>query len=226
MNKKYTKEQIEYLKKIADKTDRTNKEITTMFNDKFNKNKSIASIVSLKSRYGIKSYTRKYTAEQLDYLRELAPGRTHKEIHKIFNKRFKEKRSLLSIKSIMHENHILLDGTGRYEKGNKPKNTAPVGTELKKADGYLYVKIGEPNKWRQKHYLVWEKHHGPIPKKHALLFADRDRENTNIDNLILISRHQLLILNKKGLIQDDKDLTKTAVNIAKIYEKISNRRSK
>jgi len=63
-----------------------------------------------------------------------------------------------------------------------------------------------------------------LPKGHAIIFADGNRENLDIDNLILVSRRQLLILNQHKLIQDNAELTKIGVNIAKLQEKINERK--
>ncbi|QOR36992.1 HNH endonuclease [Clostridium sp. 'deep sea'] len=114
--------------------------------------------------------------------------------------------------------------TTQFKKGHRPANYLPVGTEAKKGDGYVYIKIADPNKWKQKHILIWEECNGPVPSGHVILFGDSDRYNFDISNLICVSKHQLLILNQKGLIQKDADLTKTGITIAKIHQKISERK--
>ena len=43
--------------------------------------------------------------------------------------------------------------------------------------------------------------------------------NFDIDNLILVSKAEMLILNKNKLIFEDKDFTKVGVNIAKLINK-------
>ena len=45
--------------------------------------------------------------------------------------------------------------------------------------------------------------------------------NVDIDNLLLVSRKQLLMLNRNNLISNDKDLTKTGLNIADIIIKLN-----
>lgn len=222
----YTNEEIQYLRKIGHMTGRTNKEITEMFNKKFNQNRTITSIIGIKSRHGIRSYTRTYTDEQIEYLRQIAPGRTNKEITRMFNEKFNEDRSEPSIKSIRNKHGIKTGNTGRFEKGNSPANTMPVGTEIVRDDGYLYVKIKEPNVWKQKHRIIWEEHNGPVPENHVVLFGDGNKMNFDINNLILISQAQLLELNRHDLISDDVELTKTGIIIADIYRKIGERSRK
>ena len=90
----------------------------------------------------------------------------------------------------------------QFRKGNRPFNTVPVGTEIKtlerpgKDPGYWKVKIGEPNQWIFKHRLLWQQERGEIPKGHALIFIDGNSDNVTLDNLALLTRGELAILNK------------------------------
>jgi hypothetical protein len=111
-----------------------------------------------------------------------------------------------------------------FRKGHRPRNQRPVGDEVLRTDGYVWVKIAELNKWRQKHVLIWESENGPRPKKHVIIFGDGNRCNFNPDNLILVSQAQLVRLNQKKLIHNDVELTKTGIIIADIYNKIGNRK--
>lgn len=114
----------------------------------------------------------------------------------------------------------------QFKPGQRPRNWWPVGTEQLRADGYVWKKVAEPNKWRQKHVLIWEEANGPRPAKHVILFADSNRLNFDIDNLILISQAQLVRMNQKHLITDDAELTKTGIIIADIHNKIGERKRK
>jgi hypothetical protein len=109
----------------------------------------------------------------------------------------------------------------QFKKGNRPHNYKPVGTERVNGEGYVDVKVADPNKWRSKHILIWEKENGPVPKGHVIIFGDGNRLNLELDNLILVSRKQLAILNKNNLIQKDADLTRTGIIVADIYRKIN-----
>ena len=97
----------------------------------------------------------------------------------------------------------------------------PVGSERINIEGYTEVKVANPNKWRLKHRVIWEQHNGEIPKGCAIIFADGDKSNLDIDNLLLVSRQQLLVLNRNNLISEDKEITKTGINIANIMIKLS-----
>lgn len=92
--------------------------------------------------------------------------------------------------------------------------------------GYVDIKIADPNKWKGKHILIWEELHGPVPKGHAVIFADGNNRNFDPENLLLVSRKQLVRMNQRGLIQNDAELTKTGVIIADIYNKIGEAKRK
>lgn len=113
----------------------------------------------------------------------------------------------------------------QFRKGNKPHNYVPVGSERVNGDDYVDVKIADPNRWRAKHLIVWEEYNGrPIPKGHAVIFGDRNRRNFEPDNLILVTRFQLGIMNQKHLIQNNAELTRSGVILADIYHKIGQRK--
>lgn len=114
----------------------------------------------------------------------------------------------------------------QFKKGNKPWNYQRIGSERVNGDGYVDVKIADPNKWKGKHILIWEAANGPVPKGHAVIFGDGNSRNFELSNLILVSRKQLLSLNRHNLIQNDAELTRTGVIIADVYSKIGERRKK
>ncbi|MDI9412754.1 MAG: HNH endonuclease signature motif containing protein [Bacillota bacterium] len=109
----------------------------------------------------------------------------------------------------------------QFKKGNLPHNYQPVGTVRVNSEGYIDIKIADPNVWKGKHILVWEQHNGPVPEGHCVIFGDRNRRNFDPENLILVSRAQLARLNQNGLIKDDADLTKAGLNIVNLQQLIA-----
>lgn len=90
----------------------------------------------------------------------------------------------------------------------------------------MEIKIADPGKWKSKHIILWEEANGPVPKGHVVIFSDRNQQNVTLDNLLLISRQELAVMNKRGLIANNAELTKTGVAIADIYLKIGERNKK
>ncbi len=80
----------------------------------------------------------------------------------------------------------------RFKKGNLSHNYRPVGSQRIDKDGYIEVKIKDPNVWELKHRYIWSKHNGKIPKSYKVRFIDGDRGNFNINNLEIISEAELM----------------------------------
>lgn len=111
-----------------------------------------------------------------------------------------------------------------FKKGNVPANTKPLGTErICAKDGYILVKVDEPNphrdtptRYRHKHQVIWEAEHGPIPEGHVVIFKDSNKLNCQLDNLMLVTRAQLLYLNRNGFSDLPDEVKPTLVTIAKL----------
>lgn len=204
------------------------------------------------------SKQRMLNEEQHNWLSENAIGKSNAEITKMLNKKFDTAFTSVQIDSYKGNHGINSGLTGHFPKGHvplnkgtkgmfnvggnktsfkagsKPLNMDPIGTEKLLPDGYVWVKINDVPKakkyvnWDQKHRIIYEQHHGAIPKKHVVIFADGNRENFDIDNLVLVSKSELLIMNKKKLINTNSDLTKTGVIMAKLIDrtnKVANRQN-
>jgi hypothetical protein len=78
--------------------------------------------------------------------------------------------------------------------------------------------------WRHKHITIWEAANGKVPRGHVVIFADGDKSNFALDNLILVSRGELVVMNRCGLISNDKDLTQAGKAVADIKLAIGGRK--
>jgi len=116
-----------------------------------------------------------------------------------------------------------------FKKGNIPSNHREIGEERIDSDGYVFVKIqdGHLNKnWVLKHRLIWESMYGNIPTGYKIMFADGNKGNFDIKNLILVSDAEELIMNQNKFVKDNSDLTKVGLNIARIINKVNKRKVK
>lgn len=75
-----------------------------------------------------------------------------------------------------------------FKKGHTPVNHREVGSERVNVDGYIEIKVAEPNRWRLKHRVIWEEANGEIPKGHNIQFKNHNPLDCVIENLYLISR--------------------------------------
>lgn len=81
-----------------------------------------------------------------------------------------------------------------FRKGHEPKNTKYNGHERITKDGYVVIRIRK-GKYVFKHRLIWEEHHGKIPKGMVLTFKDKNQLNMELENLELISMQENMLRN-------------------------------
>lgn len=190
----------------------------------------------------------RYSPEQREFIQANVGGRLVPDLTDMFNARFQTELKKTQIRAFIKNNGLKSGIVTRFnpghkpankgmpktwaggeetqfKKGNLPHNYVPVGSERVNGDDYVDIKIADPNRWRGKHLVVWEQCNGrSVPKGYAVIFGDRDRRNFDLDNLILVSRAQLAVMNHLGLIEENADLTRSGAIVAAIYQKISQRK--
>lgn len=203
MNRKYTAEHIKF---IDDNINgRHHREMAAMFNAHFGTDFPASAIMSLAFRNGLKNgidchFNKGH--EPTQFRKGMIPWNKGKK-------------------------GVVTGGKEtQFKKGQKGWNYKPVGTERVNTDGYVEIKIADPKTWKAKHIIIWEEANGPVPSGMCLIFADGNQLNVTLDNLLLVSRRELAVMNKRGLIANNAELTKTGVVIADIYLKIGERKKK
>jgi len=187
---RYTKEQIDYIRKIANK--RTLKEIHRLVTDEFGINITIKSLKGIMYRNGIKCNMQGYKTR-------------FKKGHKPWNK---NKKGL-----------YVGNGKGWFKKGNKPPSHRPVGSEVVN-EGVVFIKVAEPNIWSPKHRYIWEKHHGKIPDGKVIRFKDGNPMNVVLDNLFMVSRSVCTSVVRRKMEKDDPKLNVLSHKLAELDLKI------
>lgn len=265
--RKWTKEQINYLKKVS--PGRLNKEIATMVNDKFGTNYTASAVSSIKTKRHIHSnasWKSKWTDEVIQFMIDNYEGKDNIELANLLNEKFDlntngdrvcnekvklKKRTGINLhtginrgcikkgnipmnKGKKWDEYMSKEGQENsrktcFKKGNISSNAVAIGTEKirhwgKNEKGYICVKVcdGKKNEnWIPKQRYIYEQHYGPIPKDHLVIFADGDKNNFDIKNLVLISKSENLVLNRRKMRYKDSELTKTSVNVAKLIDKVN-----
>ena len=115
---------------------------------------------------------------------------------------------------------------GNFRKGNIPANWKPLGTERINRDGYVEVKIaerdpytGSPTRYRLKHVVLWEQAHGPAPDGCVVVFRDGKKLHCEIDNLMLVTRAELMRLNQSHYADLPDDLRPSLAALVKLEVK-------
>ena len=183
----------------------------------------------------------KYTDEVKQFILDNYKGRYNQELADLFNQKFNTNITSRTIKSYKANNKLNSGLTGKFRKGqtphnkgkkmpkevyekvkhtmfakgNVPPNHRPVGSERISKDGYIEVKVAEPNKWRLKQRVVYEETKGKIPEGCPIIFLDGNKRNFDIDNLRCITRSELLYLNCNGL-NNSNEITETGILMARL----------
>lgn len=173
------------------------KELREQFNKKFGYNLSESAIANRKNKLGLSSGIK---------------GGQFQKGSVPFNKGKKQK-------DYMSEEAINKTKNTRFKKGNISHNHRPVGSERITIDGYIEIKVAEPNKWKTKAVVIYEEKYGKIPKGHKVIYLDGNRQNLDVSNLKVISSAEELIMNSNNLRYSNKELTESGCLVAKIINK-------
>lgn len=201
---KYTDEVINFI--LENYQGRDNIELANLLNEKFNLDTNGDKVGMFKA-----NYKRRFGID----LRTGINRGCFKKGAEPFNKGKKWE-------DFMSKEGMINSSKTQFKKGYIPPNRREVLEERIAKDGYIEIKIrdGKRNKnWISKHRYIYESVYGEIPEGHKVIFADKDKRNFEISNLILVSNSEELIMNRNKLIFDDKNLTKTGSIIAKVIDK-------
>ncbi len=95
----------------------------------------------------------------------------------------------------------------QFKKGNIPHNHKPIGYERQTKDGYIEVKVEEPNVFKLKQRHIYEQKFGDIPDDYNVIFKDGNNRNFDIANLECISNAELM--NRNTIHQYPPELQQT-----------------
>jgi hypothetical protein len=192
----------------------------------------------------------RYTAAEIKFLEKKVTGRSYAELTDLFNRRFGLGFTVNRLSSTLSRLGLkngrdcrwrpgqIAPNKGKkgqcppgsekgwFKPGQRPHAQKPVGTERISWDGYIEVRIRNPSgkpwkNWKAKHRIMWEKAYGKIPRGRVILFADGNKRNFALENLLLVSRSELAVMNRRGLIFSRGDLTKAGKTVADIKLRIA-----
>lgn len=177
----------------------------------------------------------KYSPTELKFVKENSTL-TRAQLTVKFNSKFNRKLTVSNLASLCKRNGWLTGRTGQYEKGDIPwcagkkgllkanktsfkkgdkaHNHKPVGSQRVNVDGYIEIKISEPNVWDLGSRVAYRKHFGEIPKGAVISHKDGDRLNIQPDNLISYSMAENLFINQNKLQHVPSELKGTVKNLA------------
>ncbi len=197
---KWTQEEQQFIREYV--LSHTWKETTEEFNRKFGCSITLEALRAAGDRYGIRS------GRTGQFVKGHTPANKGK---KMDPEKYKKCMPTMFYKERQPDSH-------------KPVGTLSLRSNNKRNQRYVYEKVAEPNVWRLRHILEWERYNGPVPEGNIIIFADGNSLNTDISNLVMISRSQHAVMNRLGIHGCNKDQTETAANVAALRIQISKRK--
>lgn len=141
-----------------------------------------------------------WTDEHYQFLADNIKGTPYKELHKMINAHFSLNLTFSQVIGAINRRDLTNGIVMNFQKGHTPfnkgwkgwqaggnakktqfkkgrisENHRPVGSERTDTkDGYVFIKVAEPNVWDLKHRHIWREAGREIPEGYALIFADGD----------------------------------------------------
>jgi hypothetical protein len=189
-----------------------------------------------------------FNKEHEQFIRDNCTGIDNAEMAALFNKHYKTHITRQQIKTVKDNRRISSGLTGYFPKGHKswnkgtkglckpnsgsfkkghvPPNRKPVGSERYNKGYGINIKVAErdpyrgyPTRYKLKHVHVWEKKNGPVPKGKVVAFINGDNRICDPENLMLISRAELLTLNQHGYKDTPAELKPSILALSKLQAK-------
>lgn len=183
-----------------------------------------------------------FTEKQEQYLLSIQYGRSAKEVASMVNKKFglnitddqikywRYRTQVDSGRRILGRFHKgqtphnkgkkypeAKRNSGMFKKGNVPHHTYPVGHEKISFHGNPVVKQPDGS-WRSKAKIMYEQYHGvTVPDEDYVIGLDGNRLNLEKDNLIHVTKAELLGINQYDVLRlGDKELSSAVHKIVKL----------
>lgn len=160
----------------------------------------------------------KYTPAEIEYMLDLCRTHSYKVTQMGFNEKFGTDLTVDAIKYMCNTRGVYAFNK-KTQRGRTPWTHKEVGSEYIDPDGYIYIKVAEPNRWRLKHHLAWEQHNPPISKDETLFFLDRNRQNCTYENLAKMKKKWIGAFNKFFTSEEifTQDTFKVACDVCEFY---------
>lgn len=249
---KYSQEEINFI--VESYKNNTRTQVVEFYKNQFGKSISTTTVGNIARIYGdYKKEIRKYSQEQINYLKEIYKTHSVKECVQLLKKKYDLDFTVSKLKNYLHKYRIHSNRDTRFQKGNKlssehyekikdtmfkkgqkSHNSKPIGYE-KQYGNYVLVKTNDKptqkgkwmDNWTFKQRYVYEQNFGSIPEGCLVVFADGNNKNFEPDNLVLVTQQELLYMNNHDLyLKNNNKLNKYTATIAKLNLKIYEKENK
>lgn len=165
----------------------------------------------------------KYDKQFEYFVRNNISKYTKEDFISLVEKTYKIKFSKNALKSYLRRHKIKERYIDFQEKMVRGVAKYPIGAERMTKDG-LYVKVAQPNIWRKKTRVMYEKYHNcKLNKKDYVLFLNQDHNDYSKENLILSTNQEKCYLHNWGTFSKNPRLTEIGILSARLAIKANNK---
>lgn len=150
----------------------------------------------------------KCTPEIKAYIKNNYQKYSYAELTAMVNARFETDIARSTLLSLACRNNLRKKSNNKiYQVGDERINNTSI-TMVK-------IAVTGPPHWKEKHRLIWEQAHGPIPKGHVIIFLDGNKSNFALNNLYMLSHTESVRMNQYGLRSANSDITLAGIALVK-----------
>lgn len=195
-------------------------EIVCLFNKQFNANVNrfdLRECIKYFQGNGNIKNVHIFTQEQNEWLKEMYPKYSTKELIFVFNQKFHCNTTYNSLIDHCNKRLNLRKNNDFFGQQLSQRRSVSIGTESINKD-YVWIKVkddynGGRKNWKLKQIVVWEEYYGKIPEGYKIIFCDGNKQNFDINNLLLATPKEILHLISLDWYGKGYDLVKAGLEL-------------
>ena len=162
----------------------------------------------------------RYTKEFEDFVRNNISKYKREEFRLLLQKKYNISLSTDALRRYLTEHNIQARYIDYQKNQVRYSRRIPVGTE-RVSTGITYIKTDQPNVWRRKSRVMYEKYHNcKLNDDEYILFLNQDRNDFSKENLIKSSNKEMAYLHNWGTYSKNPELTKAGILSARLMIKM------
>ena len=162
----------------------------------------------------------RYTNEFKDFIKENVSKYTKEDLRLLLQDKFDITLSNEALRRYLNRHKI----KGKYidykEYNVRNVDKCSIGTERITDEG-VFVKIAQPDKWRRKSRVMYEKYHNcKLKDNEYIVFLNHNNKDFSKENLAKTSLQEIAYLHNKEMYSSNPKLTKLGILTAKLMIKV------
>ena len=161
-----------------------------------------------------------YTKEFEKFIKENVNKYTKEELKQLIQDKYDIQMSNEALRRYLNR-HKIKDRYIDYQKNNiRDVYKCPIGTERTTNEG-VFVKIAQPDVWRRKSRIMYEKYHNcKLKDDDYIIFLNQNINDFSKNNLVKSTQQEIAYLHNKEMFSSIPELTNLGILTAKLMIKV------